>query len=387
MRLDPRLAPCIEELLAASASSPDIAPVFSGYCAALARHCVPFWRATLGLEFLHPEVSGSMFIWRADGTEERDTPRPGILQSEAYRNSPTRVVDETNLTFRRRLDAPCPDMPLLEELRSAGASDYVMMPLPFIDQSRTANMSFASRAPSGFSERDLDILHQASKLFSPFAERIVLHRIAGDLLDTYVGPRTGRRILAGQIERGHFEATEAAMWFADLRGYTALSEATPVGGVVDILNAWFEAMGDAVDGHGGEILKFMGDGALAIFPTSERANIQQVCARALAAAEELAVRIDGLNQTRGWQLAFGLALHFGRVAYGNIGAPRRLDFTVIGPAVNATARLEPLTKALCRRIIASEAFRNALGAPMTHLGEHQLRGIEQPQNVFAPTAV
>lgn len=183
-----------------------------------------------------------MIVWRADGTVERDTQRSGVLQSEAYLTSPTRVVDETNQTFRRRLDKPSSDMPLLEELRLGGATDYAMMPLPFVDRSRTANMSFATRQPEGFSDRDLDIISQAVRLFSPLAERFVLRRIAGDLLDTYVGPRTGQRILAGQIERGHFETTEAAMWFADLRGYTALSETTPVGNVIETLNVWFESM-------------------------------------------------------------------------------------------------------------------------------------------------
>jgi adenylate cyclase len=129
----------------------------------------------------------------------------------------------------------------------------------------------------------------------------------------------------------------------------------------------------------------MGDGALAIFPTSGHATIDQVCGRALAAANDLSRNIDDLNRSQNLRLEFGLGLHFGNVAYGNIGARRRLDFTVIGPAVNMTARLEQLTKSLGRRIVASEAFRNAVGVPMSHLGVHILRGIERPQNIFAPS--
>jgi len=369
-------------LLEAVEGRPTVDHLFGRFCAELLRRGLPLWRGSLGLELLHPEVSGTQFIWTDASAPVSlfEAARAGIVQSPSYQNSPTRIVDETDRPFRRRLDAPCPDMPLMEELRLKGATDYLMLPLPFVERSRTAVMAFATRQPGGFTSPDLDELSLAARLFSPYAERHVLHRIAEDLIETYVGSRTARRILKGQIERGTFDRVEAALWFADLRGFTRLSETAPVSEVIGRLNAWLEAMVEVIANHDGEVLKFLGDGLLAIFPTSSERPPAQACADALAAA--LAVSSARGAQSGAARSDHVLALHYGEVAYGNVGAPRRLDFTVIGPAVNRAARLQELAKRLDRTAVASRAFAQTLGQPLEDLGTYRLRGILKAQRVF-----
>jgi adenylate cyclase len=367
------------------ASHRSIEELFSEFCRELVRRDLPIWRGSLLLEVLHPEVSGLLHVWTDERTVIHESVRANAV-SEAYLNSPVRIVDETHVPFRRRLDAPAPDLPLLDELREMGATDYVIFPLPFLDRSRTAAIAFATRESDGFTKQDLHELQVASRLLSPYAERHVLRRIAIDLLDTYVGPRTGRRIIEGRVDRGAVDLIEAAIWFTDLRGYTHLSETLPISAVIADLNAWFEVVGTVVDAHGGEILKFIGDAVLAIFPTSAEKTRESACADALAAAEDFFKRSHALNGERRATgrvpFASGLALHFGEVAYGNVGAPRRLDFTVIGPAVNLASRLQELSKALDRRVVISKAFTQCLGNPFVDLGLHRLRGVEHLQEVF-----
>ncbi len=251
--------------------------LFARFCAELGRLGLPVWRGVLGLEILHPEISGTLVVWTADDVEVRRATRSMLRVSDEYQRSPTRVVDETDAPFRRKLDAPCPDMPLLEELRQLGATDYVLHPLPFLNRSRTATMGFTTRRPGGFTPEEDAALADAMRLFSPYAEREVLSRIAVDLLDTYVGPRTGRRIIEGGIDRGDYDVIEAAIWHADLRGFTRLSETRPTAEVIERLNAWLEPMVAAIQEHDGEVLKFIGDAVPAIFPTSPRRSPARAC--------------------------------------------------------------------------------------------------------------
>jgi adenylate cyclase len=342
---------------------------------------LPVWRSTLGLEFLHPEVSGALTIWVDGQIKEHETEREGVSQSADYLASPTRIVDETQQSFVRTLDRPCPELPLLDRLRQQGATSYAMFPLSFLDRTRSANMSFATRSTGGFSGHELEMLREALIVVSPYAERLVLRRMATDLLNTYVGPRTGQRILSGEIERGHVEDIEAAIWFADLRGYTQMSDQLPMREVLALLNQWFDAMHAAITAHGGEVLKFMGDGALAIFPVEENGNAKAACNKAFAAAAELVEYCNSrwMQQKVPWN--FGIGLHMGKVAYGNIGAAQRLDFTVVGPAVNMAARLEQLTKAFDCHVVASEAFATQTDAKMLEGGFVKLKGLKGRQCV------
>jgi adenylate cyclase len=364
-------------LTGAAEASSTVEDLFRSYCLELAGRGVPIWRGALGLEVLHPEVSGSLIIWTDDSAMAvRESERAGILHSSSYLNSPTRVVDETGTAYRRRLEGSCEDMPLLEDLRLQGSTDYLMLPLPFLDRTRTATMAFATRRAQGFTDETIDTLTQAAKLFSPYAERHVLRRIALDLLNIYVGRRTGQRVFEGRIERGSHEIMEAAIWFGDLRDFTRLSEITPADQLIALLNGWFGAMAEAIDQHDGEILKFIGDAVLAVFPVTDERSRERACSDAEAAARGFAARMKAGRK-------FGLALHFGEVFYGNVGARNRLDFTVIGPAVNLAARLQALTKSLVEPVVASETFARALDHSLPGLGKHRLRGIPDPQTVFA----
>lgn len=261
-----------------------------------------------------------------------------------------------------------------------------MYPLPFLDQSRTAVISFSTRRPQGFETVSLDRLELFTKLLSPYMERHVLRRIAVDLLDTYVGPRTGQRIIEGRVDRGAVEMIEAAIWFADLRGFTRLSERLPIPEVLAYLNAWFGIIGEVVEAHGGEVLKFIGDAVLAIFPTSPGQDRRTACRMALAAAQEFCQRTKDENALRrssgDTPLVHGLALHVGEVAYGNIGAPHRLDFTVIGPAVNRASRLLDLAKRLDQQVIVSQTLSREAAEPLVDLGRHRMRDVKEPQQVF-----
>ncbi len=372
--------------LASEAPHGTVQGLFAGFCQEVVRSGIPVWRASLGLEVLHPEVSGWQHVWTNESLSVRGSDRATAATSPSYLNSPTRIVDETARPFRRRLEAPLPDLPLLEELRLIGATDYVMYPLPFLDQTRTAVISFATQHPQGFDAISLDRLEFGAKLLSPYLERHVLRRIAIDLLDTYVGPRTGQRIIEGRVDRGAVEMIEAAIWFADLRGFTLLSEQSPIPVVLTHLNAWFGIIGEVVEAHGGEVLKFIGDAVLAIFPNSGEHDRMAACRRALAAAQEFCRRSEAENVLRRSSgsppLEHGLALHVGEVAYGNVGASRRLDFTVIGPAVNRASRLLDLAKRLNRPVLVSHALAREVDHPLVDLGRHRLRDVEKPQRVF-----
>ena len=336
------------------------------------------------LEILHPETSGSMLTWTDGALASRTNERAGALTRPEYVNSPVRIVDETGQPFRRRLDRPSLDLPLLEELRAEGATDYLIFPLPFLDRTRTAALSFATRAPEGFTEADIADLEQAAALVSPYAERQVLRRVAVDLLETYVGRRTGERIFAGRIERGQIETIRAAICMADLRGFTRLADGAPQRDVIAALDGWFECLAVAVEAQGGEILKFMGDGLLAIFPVDTSQG--EACERALRAGLETLEGLEKLNLQRAAageaELACGLGLHLGEVAYGNVGGRRRLDFTVIGPAVNLAARLEALTREVGVALLMSEAFALASGRRVVSLGHHAIRGLDRTEQVF-----
>jgi adenylate cyclase len=364
-----------------------LGPLFQAYCGELKAHGLPVWRSSLMLEILHPEMMGGMLTW-VEGTLERqmrERTGPEYVNSNSdYLNSTLRIVDETNRPFRRRLDQPSPDLPLLEELRADRATDYIIFPLPFLDTTRSAALSFATRVPAGFSESDLADLEQAAVILSPYVERYVLRRVAIDLLETYVGARSAERIFAGRIVRGQIETITAAICMADLRGFTRLADSAPLEKVIAALDDWFECLALAVDAHDGEILKFMGDGLLAIYAVD--GSPEEACERALAAALETLSALHALNIRRAAagedRLACGFGLHLGEVAYGNVGGPHRLDFTVIGPAVNLAARLEGLTRELGATVLMSEAFALALNRTMQSFGHHAIRGLNRMEQIF-----
>lgn len=369
-------------LIATASGEKTAAELHNLLCEKLVALGLPLWRSSLGLELLNPEIEGSQFRWVAHEVKTVTLPRGNGLSD--YDNSPAQIVDETRKPFRRRLDAAIADMPLLEDLRQAGATDYYILPLPFIDLQRTAHISFATQRPGGFSDAEIADLTGASLLFSPYAERRVLKKITIDLLNAYVGRRSAAKVYEGAIDRGKAETITATILIADLRGFTHYSETRPIANVLSTLNDFFDVLVAAIEPRGGEVLKFIGDALLAIFPASD--GEAPPCEPAIAAALDVRHRIAALNEERAKAgrtlLKFGLALNAGQIAYGNIGSKSRLDFTAIGPAINHTSRLLEVAKKLDRDIVLSETFAKASGKPYPSLGHHALRDIAGEQQVF-----
>jgi adenylate cyclase len=223
-------------------------------------------------------------------------------------------------------------------------------------------------------------------LTSTLARRIEIessYHATNSLLEVYLGKNAARRVINGQFRRGGGELIRAAIWFCDLRGFTPISDRMPPAQVVEILDTYFDCVASVIVAHGGEVLKFIGDAILAIFPVQEDPG--EACRRALDAAEKALAALDGVNRERasGPDLDIGIALHLGEVMYGNIGSRERLDFTVISSAVNETSRLEGLCKTLSRRLLLSQAFSETLSRnDLLDLGEHALKGVSTKRRVF-----
>jgi adenylate cyclase len=375
-------------LIAQIAAKPSLDVLFNGFCKKLVKQGLPLWRANVGLETLHPEDIGFSYLWLDGELSERlrSRARPGILTSTDYLRSPAKFVDDTNTAFRWRAGEDDRGMEIIAELQTEGMTEYTMLPLAFLDTYRSATVSFATKAPGGFGDAGFEALQYASILFSPLAERIALRRVALDALTVYLGTTAAQRAYAGQIERGDLATIRAAILVADLRGFTLLSDRLERRVMVDLLDRWFAVMGAAIESEGGDILKFMGDGLLAVFPVD--GDAAKNCKHALVAAKRAIADTTKLNAELAEEglasLRFGQALHFGDVEFGNIGATRRVDFTVIGPAVNHASRLQDMTKVLQTPLLLSDAFVAALGKRPRSLGFHVLRGVKQPVEVFAP---
>jgi adenylate cyclase len=347
---------------------------------------IPLYRLAYFQMTLHPEFAGTAYSWRRGGKVEVGIRPHGDNQDSDYRDNPLPKVFEEQKTVRVRLDSVEPEAPLLRQLKDEGATDYVALPLLFTSGHVDA-LSVVSDRPGGFSAADLDRMFMLQFAFTRLVEVHSLRDTAAQLLDAYVGRAAGQRILAGDIQRGGGQTIEAVIWYCDLRGFTRLSDSLPRDDVIALLNDYFSTMGDIVTGAGGEILKFMGDGMLAMLPIAQPAERAEVARRAVRAAASVADAMTVLNRIRAVAdepaLRFGLALHVGEVMFGNIGASKRLDFTVIGPAVNYTARLEKLCGSLGRQIVLSQALAALLPeADTVPIGLHGLKDIDQPQAVF-----
>ncbi len=366
-----------------------LAPLFDSFVGHLRAAGLPITRASLHIQQLHPQFAARSLVWNLDSGETTELGHEYSIQSQdQYLTSPIRVIREGGGPIRRHLErAGCPaEFPILEELQERGFSDYTMRPLIYSGDTRNA-ISIATDRPGGFSEADLEVLDATLPAFAAVAELQQLRRTAHDLLNTYVGPNTGERILSGAVKRGDGEIIHAVLWYCDLRGFTALAEKQPLAEVLALLDAYFDAIAQPVVARGGEILKFVGDAMLVIFPCEQRDTaICNACDLALEASEEAVQRVCALNDSHrpkdGTTIECGVAVHVGEVMYGNIGAADRLDFTVIGHAVNLVARLSKLCADLDKAIVISNAVAGMSRRELVSLGQHQLKGIDALQEIF-----
>lgn len=361
-------------------------------CHRFLAHGVPLQRFTAFMLMLHPDYFGAAHRWWRDSDEiKTGFGSHRIWNTAVLRDSPNAIIHQGAAALRRRLTGPDAwiDFPVLQEYVDEGGTDYVCMHLPFSDGTRCA-IAFATDRAEGFSLAELRLVDAMLPHMARQSELLSLRFLTTTLLDTYLGHQTGDRVLTGQIRRGSGETIRAVIWLSDLRGFTALSDRLPRDALIALLNAYFDCVGDAIDEAGGEILKFIGDAVLAIFPIAGGGDLAAAGRAALAAAAKARAGLAELRKLPGGEtIDFGIALHAGDVMYGNIGTAKRLDFTVIGPAVNQTARLESLGAALGEPIVVSAEIARAVGngaRGVESLGAHQLKGIAAPVEAFRPTA-
>ncbi|MDK1385499.1 adenylate/guanylate cyclase domain-containing protein [Sinorhizobium sp. 8-89] len=362
--------------------------IFVEMCERLVVAGVPVARATLHFRIHHPQWIGARILWRKGLAEaELQTYEYGIEDTEQYLNSPLHEFNNGAPEVRAHLDDPTadgPKYPLYDELRASGLTDYFIWPLEHTLGKRHA-VSFASDRPGGFSEDDMAVFADLLPVLALVSEIRLKNRFARTLLETYVGPHASEQILAGATTRGSGVTVGAAILICDLRDFTKLSDLWPRDDVIELLNGYFDAMCEPIERHGGEILKFMGDGLLAIFPLSDPMACNNLLS-AIGEAQAAFARLNEENLKKGHEpLGYGIGVHVGDVMYGNIGSRKRLDFTVIGPAVNIASRLESLTKVIKRPVLLSRAFVEMAKCQgeLENLGSYPVRGLDEPIDVFA----
>jgi adenylate cyclase len=347
---------------------------------------VPLWRSTLHIGTLHPQLLGMGSRWRRDtNVAQRFKVLRGVERTDDFIKSPLRRVVIDGIAERyRRNDPAWQTIPLLIDLASEGATDYYAQPVARFSGRHQA-MTWATDAPDGFTDEHIALIDCLVPALGALVELRGISRIAELLLETYHGRMVGPRILAGQIERGVGERMRAVILASDLRGFTRLSDRLPGDEVIALLDEFFERIVEPVHQTGGDVLKFVGDGMLAIFPAlpGEEESATQA---ALEAARKAVRRLEEWNVSarsrKAPSMNAGFGLHLGEVIYGNVGSPDRLDFTAIGPAVNLAARLESLTKRLERPILCSRDFAAAYPGPLVSLGFQPVRGFADPEELF-----
>lgn len=346
---------------------------------------VPLVRVSTSVPTLHPEVAALEVEWmRGAPLRSRELPHD-IFASDAFRGSPVEWVYQHRQPLRCQLPEALARFPALARAQALGATEYVLHPLRF-SRGELGALSVATSAPGGFTEAQLEALEAMAPVLAMSVELSSQRAALGGLLRTYLGRNAASRVLAGSFRRGTGEVIRAALWYSDMRGFTRLSEQVSPRELVALLDRYFEAVAGVIEPNGGEILKFVGDAVLAIFPV-EGDDIAGPCRRALAAAHDARAALAELNVERRTHgdapLEMGVALHVGEVMYGNIGARERLDFTVIGASVNEAARLEGLCKTLGVPLVMSAAFvQQVPGVATRALGAHPLSGVAAPAEVF-----
>ncbi|TFF27276.1 adenylate/guanylate cyclase domain-containing protein [Jiella endophytica] len=362
--------------------------IFQELCDRLRAAGMPVARATLHFRIQHPQWLGARILWRDGAPEvEIETFQHGVLESPGYLESPVARVHAGDAEVRWSVsdgEENLDQYPLFRRLRDEGLTEYFAWPLEHT-LGRRHVITFASDAADGFSDDDRAFLSELLPHFALVSEIRLKNRLARTLLETYVGPHASEEILAGAITRGSGTTVAAAIIVCDLRDFTHISELWPRDDVIEILNGYFDAICEPIERHGGEILKFIGDGLLAIFPLDR----PTACDDLLSAVDEAQAAMDALNAERergGHEiLRYGVGIHLGDVMYGNIGSRTRLDFTVIGPSVNAASRLESLTKTLKRPVLVSKAFAEqaSCNRALESLGSYPLRGFGEEMEVFS----
>ncbi|MFO1302463.1 MAG: adenylate/guanylate cyclase domain-containing protein [Burkholderiales bacterium] len=386
-------------IVEATLGGEDETTILAGTCARLIEAGIPIKRAALASNMLDPTYDSYGVRWtRGEAAVHEAYEREASAQLEsAWSASPLkRLVEGQDDRLRRRLDASYVpgEFAVLDEFRAMGGTDYCAMIVrlgqgQWLGAMRGMIASWLTDAPGGFEDDALDRIEALMPALATCLVQRSMQRSARALLSTYLGDDAAARVLDGNVVRGRAETIRTVVWFSDLVGYTRIADTHGASVVLELLNDYAGAQVEAIEMHGGHVLKFIGDAILAIFPGDE----EDACARALDAVVEQRRRLARVTAAR---LAQGkpvsdaqVALHRGEVLYGNVGSARRLDFTVLGPAINEAARIEALCGSLDQPVIVSSAFREACGearSRLVSLGRYALKGVARPQELWTVEA-
>ncbi len=372
--------------------------LLKGFCERCCDQGVAVSRATLLVDTLHPIHEGRAFRWRADAAEEPTVVEYGPSNvgdtAASWQSSPFyRMVESGASELRRSVAArDFDEFPVLRELRAEGERDYVAFVHRFgatsvIGQMDCVYASWSTASPHGFRDADIDLLRRASPLLALAVKCVSLYRIARTLVEVYLGQDAGERVLSGRISRGVAERINAVIWYSDLHGYTTITDTASPDQIIPLLNDYAEAVINAVRGEGGEVLKLIGDGVLAIFRADDPAHACRSALRGEATLQSALRTVNAARAARNHPVtSVYLGLHIGEVFYGNIGSTDRLDFTVVGPAVNEASRIAAMCSSVGRNVVLSSEFVALTPEPerstLVSVGRYALRGVGRAQELF-----
>ena len=377
----------------------DISEILTGMVRRLVAAGIPVDRVMVAFKTLHPLYEGISYVWSKDTNSIERATHMGVREDDPeWKNSPLKWMSDSDINFmRRHLIGPGAvlDFPILESFRRNRGTDYYALMTPFVtdrDSTMGANrifMTYMTRRPSGFSDEDLATLAGIQRRFAVSCKMRITHEETKTILQTYLGSDAGSRVRNGQIKLGDSTKTRAVIWFSDMRNSSSVATHVGDDAFLGEMNDFFSATAGAVLKHGGQVLRYIGDATLAIFPIGDDdGNLETACLAALYAAAEAQINIDKLNAAREEvgkpAFDYGLGMHVGDVIYGNVGVPDRVDFTVVGQAANEAARIEQLTKQLGKRVLVSQAVANFISCPTTEMGAHELHGTGVSVKLFAP---
>ncbi len=373
----------------------DISTMLAGCYERLCAAGIPISRAHLVLSILHPLYSSLGITWRpADGISVEGYQHfLGDEIPEAFRRSPYFQLKNQNIEFiRRRIEGQevVGEYPILGELANQGNTDYLAFGIVFNNQGEKGVLgSWSTDRPGGFTENEIATLLNLNDALAVACKMAVQREVANNVVTTYLGTDAGNRVLSGNIKRGDGETTRAAIIYGDLRGSTAMADQDGRQAYINALNDFFDATGGAISAHGGEVLSFIGDAFLAVYPCGRNRKESVVATQAaLASSNDAIIRMNDINKDRQSSnlaaLRYGMSLHIGNVMFGNVGMPDRLAYSVFGSTVNEAARLEGLTTKYDKRVLGSSNFKDYAGGDWQELGCEELKGVAQPMSVYAP---
>ena len=365
-----------------------------GFCERLAASGLPLVRVHLSFSMLHPLYDALGFTWqRGKGVSVESFRKSGDgNEPDRVLQSPYFYLLSHNLEYlRRQIDPAVPsEFPIFDDLKAIGVTDYLAFVQSFGEDSGQGMLgSWSTDAVGGFGDDVIEALLRIQNSLAVASKMAVLGKLADNMLTTYLGGNAGKRVLSGQIRRGDGETIRAALVMADMRQSTVLAEKEGRQSYIDTLNQFFDAIATPFNRNGGEILSFVGDGFLAVYPCGRHRQPSQAAARAaMVAVRQAGARMQDLNRARQkdglGDIRYGIGLHVGNVMFGNVGLRDRLTFSAFGGAVNEVQRLQGLTKKFATPIIASQSFATYCGGDWTTLGEEKLRGMRQKVTVLLP---